>query len=131
MNKIAQTFSSIEQVAGQYLNQTNNQSKEVTKDGLSFDQILKSQAESENKVKFSKHASKRLEERNITLTQGQNKRLEEGLEKADEKGIKDSLVLMDSMAFIVNVPNKTVITAMDQTETKGNIFTNIDGAVVI
>ena len=41
------------------------------------------------------------------------------------------LVLVDSLAFIVNVPSKTVVTAMDQTETQSNIFTNIDGAVIM
>ena len=49
---------------------------------------------------------------------------------ASEKGIKDSLVLVDSLAFIVNVPNQTVITAMDSTQATENIYTNIDGAVI-
>ena len=51
--------------------------------------------------------------------------------KAGEKGIRESLVLVDQLAFIVNVKNNTVITAMDQTETDENIFTNIDGAVIM
>ena len=55
----------------------------------------------------------------------------DGVEQAHAKGIKDSLVLVDSLAFIVNVPSKTVVTAMDQTETQSNIFTNIDGAVIM
>ena len=54
-----------------------------------------------------------------------------GVEQAHAKGIKDSLVLVDSLAFIVNVPSKTVVTAMDQTETQSNTFTNIDGAVIM
>ena len=73
----------------------------------------------------------RLMERNISLTKEQNDRLENGVQKAVEKGIKDSLVMVDSLAFIVNVPNKTVVTAMDQKETPTNIFTNIDGAVIM
>ena len=51
--------------------------------------------------------------------------------KASEKGIRESLVIVDSLAFIVNVPNKTVVTAMDRTESDDNIYTNIDGAVII
>ena len=78
-----------------------------------------------------KHASQRLESRNISLSEEQNARLEDGVEQAHAKGIKDSLVLVDSLAFIVNVPSKTVFTAMDQTETQSNIFTNIDGAVIM
>ena len=73
----------------------------------------------------------RLENRNINLSEEQSMRLENGVQKASEKGIKESLVIVDSLAFIVNVPNKTVVTAMDQEESGDNIFTNIDGAVII
>lgn len=69
--------------------------------------------------------------RNINLTDEQNNRLRSGVQKASEKGINESLVIVDSLAFIVNVPNKTVVTAMDQKEAADNIFTNIDGAVII
>ncbi len=58
-------------------------------------------------------------------------RLGDGAKKAGEKGIRESLVLVDELAFIVNTKNNMVITAMDQTETDENIFTNIDGAVII
>ena len=73
----------------------------------------------------------RLQRRNINLTKEQNERLENGVLRAGEKGIRESLVMVDSLAFIVNVPSKTVVTAMDQTETQNNIFTNIDGAVIM
>lgn len=81
-------------------------------------------------IKFSKHAQTRLSDRNISLSSNQLSRLNEGTIKAGEKGITDSLVLVDEMAFIVNVPNKMVVTAMDQNETSDRIFTNIDGAVI-
>ena len=81
-------------------------------------------------LKFSKHAVNRLNDRNISLTDEQMARLELGKAEASEKGIKDSLILVDQLAFIVNVPNNTVVTAMDQTENKSNVFTNIDGAVI-
>jgi flagellar operon protein len=58
-------------------------------------------------------------------------RLNAGMQKANEKGINESLVLMDQMAFIVNVKNNTVITAMNEAEVKDNVFTNIDGAVIV
>ena len=82
-------------------------------------------------VRFSKHASQRLETRNIQLSSEQSTRLEDGVLKAQEKGIKESLVLVDSLAFIVNIPNKTVVTAMDQTDIQQNVFTNIDGAIIM
>ena len=65
------------------------------------------------------------------MTDGQVKRLEDGTMRASMKGIKDSLVIVDDMAFIVNVPNQTVVTAMDSKNTAENIFTNIDGAVFV
>ena len=51
--------------------------------------------------------------------------------EADEKGIRESLVIMDNLSFIVNIKNRTVITAMDQSENEENVYTNIDGAVII
>ena len=123
-------FSSIEQITGAYLN--NKVQKNVIESrgsDNSFQKILQQNAT--QGLKFSKHAGERLEERNITLSIEQMKRLEEATVRADEKGIKESLMLMDNMAFIVNVKNSTVITAMDQTDNKDNIFTNIDGAVIV
>ena len=123
-------FSSIEQITGAYLN--NKVQKNVIESrgsDNSFQKILQQKAT--QGLKFSKHAGERLEERNITLSIEQMKRLEEATVRADEKGIKESLMLMDNMAFIVNVKNSTVITAMDQTDNKDNIFTNIDGAVIM
>jgi len=85
---------------------------------------------SSNELKFSKHAVNRLQNRNIVLSDEQMARLNMGKVEAGEKGIKDSLILVDELAFIVNIPNNTVVTAMDQTENKNNVFTNIDGAVI-
>lgn len=101
--------------------------------GLSFQDVLNRTTETEQQVtelKFSKHAAGRLIDRNIELSETQMERLQEGARNAGQKGIKDSLVIVDELAFIVNVPNKTVVTALDQTEARGNIFTNIDGAVI-
>ena len=131
MKGISNQFSSIEQVTEQFLG-AGIRKKEIQQD-VSFEQILKQNLKSSenSELKFSKHASMRLMNRNIQLTQSQNERLENGVKAASEKGINESLVLVDSLAFIVNVPNRTVVTAMDQTETTSNIFTNIDGAVIM
>lgn len=134
MNQISNQFLSIEQITDQYLSkQQNVQNGSVAE--VSFEEVFR-QKQSQNvldnsALKFSKHAVNRLSDRNIYLTDAQNIRLENGVKQASEKGITESLVLVDSLAFIVNVPNKTVVTALDQTETNSNIFTNIDGAVII
>lgn len=131
MNKIGNRFASIEQVTDQYLNQKSTDA--VKSSGVSFEEILKQKQETTGgfELKFSKHAAMRLSDRNISLSDEQNERLQNGVYKANEKGIMESLVLMDSLAFIVNVPNKTVVTAMNQAESEENIFTNIDGAVIV
>ena len=125
-------FPSIEQLQDQYFNQKKDSVQAGNLKGMSFQEILEQrQALSTGAVKFSKHAAGRLADRNIELTRAQMERLTEGTAKAQQKGIKDSLVIVDDLAFIVNVPNHTVVTAMDQNETADNIFTNIDGAVII
>jgi flagellar operon protein len=94
----------------------------------SFQKILEQQFTCQG-LKFSKHAYERLTSRNIDLTKEQLERLETGAKKAFEKGINESLVMVDNLAFIVNIKNNTVITAVNDGEDK--VFTNIDGAVVI
>ena len=125
-------FTSIEQVAGQYLNPSVSSKAlgNLDSNAVSFEELLKQKIDSASELKFSKHATQRLDDRNITLTEEQSLRLEEGVQKAQEKGINDSLILVDQLAFIVNVPNQTVVTAMDHTESEENVFTNIDGAVI-
>lgn len=127
MNNIVNQFSSIEQLTDQYL--SKNKSKSSSKDGLSFEEVLKQKQQTG--LKFSKHASARLDQRNINLSKDQSLRLEKGVSAAEDKGVNESLVLVDDLAFIVNVPNRTVVTAMDQAETDSNVFTNIDGAVIM
>jgi len=92
----------------------------------SFDSIFREELE---KVKFSSHAAKRLEARNIQLSDAELTKLQNAVEKAEQKGARDSLVMMDKTAFIVNIPNKTVVTAMQVDEGGDNIFTNIDSVV--
>ena len=117
-------FPSIEQVTGAYLKQQGSRTENKETEKKDFGEVL-------NNLKFSKHAAYRLQDRNIELSDSQIDRLNAGMQKANEKGINESLVLMDQMAFIVNVKNSTVITAMNETEIKDNVFTNIDGAIIV
>ena len=121
------------QLQEQYLKGHNQRSVQETQGDkeFSFQDILKNKADESTELKFSKHAANRLSTRNIELSDSQVLRLQSGMEKANAKGIKDSLVLVDKLAFIVNVPSSTVVTAMDQNEANENIFTNIDGAVIV
>jgi len=82
-------------------------------------------------LKVSKHASERLLERNIHITDAEWEKVTEKVAEARSKGIKDSLVLMDQAALIVSAKNAMVITAMDRMEAKDQLFTNIDGTIVL
>jgi flagellar operon protein len=96
--------------------------------GTSFGDIFKSKVTEE--LKFSAHASSRLKSRNIEMTPDIMGKLEKAVEGAQSKGARDSLILVKDLAFIVNIPNKTVITAMDGESIKDNVFTNIDSTVI-
>ncbi len=96
----------------------------------SFQELLQ-QKLGEQSLRFSKHATQRLESRNIALSQGDIARLTQAVDQAAQKGGRDSLILMNRTAFLVNVPNRTVVTAVDGESMKGNVFTNIDSAVIV
>ena len=116
MNRVDNMFQSIEQVTNQYLPKNSKPLSSPSDQITSFTDILSQKydvTKNTANVHFSKHALNRLDQRNITLSDEQSSRLSDGVMKAGEKGIKDSLVLVDKMAFIVNVPSQTVVTAMD------------------
>lgn len=98
----------------------------IRQTGPSFDSFFQKELE---KIKFSGHAAKRLETRDIQLDDVAMQNLQHAVEQAEAKGAKDSLVMMNDVAFIVNVPNKTVITAMKLSERNDQVFTNIDSVV--
>ncbi len=126
-------FLSIEQMQEQLGNNREKQSVQTSGSIQSFQNYLEqlSGASQGSELKFSKHAAGRLATRDITLDDSQLDRLKDGMSRANEKGIKDSLMIMDRLAFIVNVPSSTVITAMDSMESNEQVFTNIDGAVIV
>ena len=94
-----------------------------------FKAVLDNAIHKQQPVHFSKHAHMRLNARQIQLTNEQLSRVEDGVNKADAKGIRDSLVLVDDVALVVNVKSKTVITALGYEQE--NVFSNIDGAVIV
>ncbi len=93
--------------------------------GPSFSQTLAQAQE----VRFSNHALNRLESRDIQLTPDNVSRLSNAIDKAEKRGGKSSLVMVDNLAFIVNVQNRTVVTAMDANQRGEGVFTQIDSVV--
>lgn len=101
-------------------------------DTPSFRDILTEQLKEQNSnVVFSKHAMNRIEQRNIDVSADKVERLNHGIELAQQKGLNDVLVLVDKTAFIVNAQNRAVITTMGDNEAIGNVFTNIEGTVIV
>lgn len=100
----------------------------------SFVQVLQGiqkTVQSKEELKFSKHASIRIEQRGIAMGDAFIEELKGAVNKAEEKGVKNIAIISQRGAFIVNVPNRTVVTGMTEKEMKDNIFTNIDAAITI
>lgn len=104
--------------------------KKTTAGQLSFGQLIEQKLDGEG-LKFSAHAQARMNSRNITLNAQDLARLQQGVAQAAAKGSKESLVLKDNVAFVVSITNNTVITAVDAQSMQGNVFTNIDSAVIV
>lgn len=106
-------------------------SGEVQNGQKSFNDILNQKVAEQSKLKFSAHAMRRMHEREMQPSQIELDRLNNGFEKAREKGAVSSLILVDEMAYVVSVKNETVITALDKNAAQGNVFSNIDSVAIV
>jgi flagellar operon protein len=103
----------------------------ISKPAGSFNEILQNRIEKQEGLQFSRHATERVNQRGIEMSDSFLQDLQSAVEKARIKGAKDVVIISDRGAFIVNVPNNTVVTTMSGNEMKENIFTNIDSAVLL
>jgi flagellar operon protein len=95
--------------------------------GPAFGELLAARLGADG-LRLSAHAQKRLE--GVDLGERAADRLMSAVGRAEEKGARESLILVDDLAFVVSVRNRTVITAVDQGRAKENVFTNIDSVVI-
>lgn len=95
-----------------------------------FEDLLQAQLGRPPAVRLSAHAQRRLQTRNIAFGSEEAIRLEQAVEKAANKGSRESLILMDDLALVVNIKNRVVVTAVDAESRKENVFTNIDSVVL-
>ncbi|WP_073026307.1 TIGR02530 family flagellar biosynthesis protein [Lutispora thermophila] len=107
------------------------QDKPLVRQNVNFENILNDKIQQQGSIKFSKHAQERLISRNVKLTQKDIESIDKAVEKAAKKGVKDTLIILGGTALIANVKSKTIITAATEESLKDNIFTNIDGAIII
>lgn len=96
-----------------------------------FARALQSELGPLPRVKFSGHAAQRMIERGVELTDSQLARIDDALDLAAKKGGRQTLILMEGLALVASVPNRTVITALGDRELDNAVFTNIDSAVMI
>jgi flagellar operon protein len=99
--------------------------------GGSFREALEAQLQKNSAVAFSRHAVNRVLQHNLELTEERIARLNEGVRLAEEKKLSDPLILVDRTAFLVNIKHHKVVTTVDANDLNGNVFTNIDGTVII
>jgi flagellar operon protein len=110
----------------------NNDSRTVNKKNKEeFKDILKKTVKKEDSFVMSNHAAERLKDRNISLNESDMNKINEGINKADEKGSRESLILYKDVVLVASVRNRTIITAVDKDGSKGNVFTNIDSVVLL
>ncbi|BFH14827.1 flagellar operon protein [Paenibacillus melissococcoides] len=97
----------------------------------SFQQLFQQELQRTNDVRFSHHARTRMTERGMNLTPELVAKMNQAMKQAEEKGARQSLVIMNNQAFIVNVPSRTVITALDEAARQNHVFTQIDSAILL
>lgn len=117
--------------AGQGLYPPSTSNTQVSEPSVSFADVLKSTIEKNSEVNFSNHAIKRAVDHNMDITDDELNRLNEGVRLASEKNLDDTLILVGEKAFVVSVKNNTVITTVNNNSIQGNVFTNINGAVIV
>jgi len=113
-----------------YENRQNQKNQQVQSETRSFADLLKEKVGNDS-LHFSAHASQRLQQRNIFLSESDHLKLTQAVDKIAEKGGRESLIVMNEVSYLVNVPNRTVITAMDMESAKDNVFTNIDSTMIL
>ncbi len=85
----------------------------------------------EHGLKLSTHAAKRLQERNLQMDSEEFFKLKDAMDKLKMKGGKDSLVITPNAAYILDVENNTIVTAIDKDNMAENVFTKIDSTLMV
>jgi flagellar operon protein len=96
-----------------------------------FADILKKEVDKKQTFIISSHAAERLNSRNISLDEADMMKINEGINKADAKGARESLILYKNLALVTSIKNRTIITAVDKNKEGDNVFTNIDSVVLL
>jgi flagellar operon protein len=99
--------------------------------GTGFKDVLAAAVDKSGELKFSRHASERLESRGISIPPAELDRIRGAVDRADSAGCRESVLLTENLALVVSITNRTVITCVDRDSCKGNLFTNIDSVALV
>ena len=99
--------------------------------GAAFAEVLQQAQQGAAPLKLSAHAAQRIEQRAISMTEPEQETLREAIAHLDAKGAHEALLLRQDAAFVVSIPNRTVVTAMARDELAERAFTGIDSAMLI
>ncbi len=97
------------------------------RNGAAFDDVLRQAGG----VRLSAHAQQRLAARHIAFDDDARQSISDAMEHLAGKGAQNALLLRADAAFVVNVPNRTVVTALGQQEMQHRAFTDIDSAMLL
>lgn len=111
-----------------YHKTTNTETKNIE---TSFKDVLGKKINKQESFVISNHAAERLRQRNISFNEADMKNINEGINKAEEKGCQQSVILYKDTALVTSIKNRTIITALDKDNSKGNVFTNIDSVIML
>lgn len=116
---------------GDFPTYNKTEKRQSSNSNNSFKDILDKQINNKTSFVISSHAAERLKQRNISFNELDMQNINEGINKAEEKGSKESLILYKDTALVTSIKNRTIITAVDKDSSKGSVFTNIDSVVVL
>ncbi len=119
-------FSTVDNLTTEVKKQNN-----TANSNTSFKDALNNAVNKNESFVISNHAAERLQNRNINLDSTDMNKINDGINKAEEKGAKECLILYKDIALVTSIKNRTIITAMDKESSKGNVFTNIDSVVML
>jgi flagellar operon protein len=110
--------------------ETHQLENRVSNTGVGFREIFEAKLNAQN-INISKHAQERILLRGIGIGKEEIDGINKAIDLASSKGVRDSLVVINGKAFVINIPSRTVVTAIEEDALKNRIFTNIDGVVIL
>jgi flagellar operon protein len=114
-----------------YTNYAAEEKKKAQPSKNSFKDFLTTEVDKNESFVISNHAAERLRERNISLNESDMKKINEGINMAQQKGSQESVILFKDLVLVASVKNRTIITAVDKDSSKGQVFTNVDSIVLL